>query len=80
MASKNININWGSNGLTEDSSSGLSDLDFSDPNALEYDSMSTKDTKAKSKRKTRKNNTTSDNKVRQRQNYQKLDKGNRGYL
>ena len=78
MANKNININWGSNGLTEDSGSGLSDLDFSDPNALEYDSMTTKDSKSKSKRKSKK--TTTDNKLRQRQNYQKLDKGNRGYL
>ena len=82
MAKANMNINWGNN-LTEESQ-GLDNYsleeDLSNPEALNFGSSISKPDK-KTKTRGRKGNKeiTNNSQPRERQNYQKLDKGDRGY-
>lgn len=78
-----MNLNWGNN-LTEDDQ-GLSDYpseeELSNPEALNFGNNMTQTKGKKTKTRGRKGNPQlkQDNSLKERQNYQKLDKGDRGY-
>lgn len=84
MARKDVNINWGSNEEYPAENTGYSYDDYSlamnSPEALNFtDNM---DQQAKAKPRKGKGSPQSNKapKLRSRGNYQKLDKGQRGYL
>jgi len=82
MAKANMNIDWGNN-LTEESQ-GLDNYsleeDLSNPEALNFGSgISKPDKKTKTKGRKGNKEITNNSQLRERQDYQKLDKGDRGY-